>query len=88
MTREYAGHIIYTLSEEQFDKITELIQKFEEENRNNEKPKEKRVLKARGIFHECANPEMIPGEKGAWERAVVEKYAKQNKDLSQNYILT
>lgn len=34
-----------------------------------------KVLKSRGIFHECANPEMIPGEKGAWERAVVERYA-------------
>ena len=38
----------------------------------------KKVLKARGIFHECANPKMIPGEKGAWERAVVEKYAENH----------
>jgi len=35
-------------------------------------------LKARGIFRECANPDMISGEKGAWERAVVEKYAEEN----------
>ena len=38
----------------------------------------KKVLKARGIFHDCANLDMIAGEKGAWGRAVVEKYAKNN----------
>jgi len=42
-----------------------------------EKPA-KKVLKARGIFHECANPKMIQGEKGAWERAVAEKYAENH----------
>ena len=37
-----------------------------------------KILKARGIFNDCANPDMIPGEKGAWERAAVEKYANNN----------
>jgi hypothetical protein len=44
-----------------------------------DKPEKK--LSARGAFREYANPAMIPGEKGAWERAVVEllhEYAKQN----------
>jgi hypothetical protein len=42
-----------------------------------EKPA-KKVLKARGIFNDCADITMIPGEKSAWERAVVERYAKNN----------
>ena len=29
-----------------------------------------------GCFHRFANPSKIPSEKGAWERAVLEKYAK------------
>ena len=28
-----------------------------------------------GCLHHYANPSKIPGEKGAWERAVLEKYA-------------
>ena len=41
----------------------------------------KKILKARGVFKDCANPDMIPGEKGAWERAVVEKYAAEPIDI-------
>ena len=37
-----------------------------------------KTLKARGILNNCANIEMISGEKGAWERAVVENYAKND----------
>lgn len=37
-----------------------------------------KTLKARGILNNCANTEMISGEKGAWEKAVVESYAKNN----------
>jgi hypothetical protein len=29
-----------------------------------------------GCLHRFANPAKIPGEKGAWERAVSEKYAE------------
>jgi hypothetical protein len=32
--------------------------------------------KTRGSLHKYANPGLIPHEKGAWERAVVENYAK------------
>ena len=78
MTREYARNIIYTLSEEQFDKISELIQEFAEENIPKEQSKEKKVLTARGALNKYANPAMIPGEKGAWERAAVEKYVERN----------
>jgi hypothetical protein len=37
-----------------------------------------KTLKARGIFKGCANADRIQGEKGAWERSVVEKHAKDN----------
>jgi hypothetical protein len=39
-----------------------------------EKPPRK--LKACGIAHKYANPDLIPLEKTAWEMAVVEKYGK------------
>jgi hypothetical protein len=42
----------------------------------NEKPK--KVMKAKGLCHDVANTKPISGEKGAWERAVVENYAKNN----------
>ena len=76
MTREYVREIIDTLSEEQFNKFIIILQKEDFIQKNTEKAKKPKALKAKGIFRECANPEMIPFEKGAWERAVVEKYAK------------
>ena len=36
----------------------------------------KKTLKSKGIFNYCADISKIADEKGAWERAVVEKYAK------------
>jgi len=39
---------------------------------------QKKILKARGILKAYADPKKIAGEKGAWERAVVEKYAENN----------
>ena len=36
------------------------------------------LLKAFGILNDLANRTDIEGEKGAWERAVVEKYAKDS----------
>jgi len=35
------------------------------------------LTKARGGLHKYANPNLIPFEKGTWEKTVVEKYAKQ-----------
>ena len=35
------------------------------------------LAKARGGLHKYANPDLIPFEKGTWEKAAVEKYAKQ-----------
>jgi len=78
MTREYARNIIYTLSEEQFDKISELMQTFEKENKKDEHPQEKRVLKSKGALHKYARPNMIPFEKEAFGKAVVERYVEKN----------
>ena len=38
----------------------------------------KKSLKSKGMFNHCADISKIEGEKGAWERAVVEKYAKDH----------
>jgi len=35
------------------------------------------LAKARGGLHKYANPDLIPLEKGTWEKITVEKYAKQ-----------
>ncbi|MDR2579593.1 MAG: hypothetical protein LBC85_01190 [Fibromonadaceae bacterium] len=35
------------------------------------------LAKARGSLRKYANPSLIPFEKEAWEKAAVEKYAKQ-----------
>ena len=78
MTREYARNIIYMLSEEQFDKLSELIQKFNDENQKKDQLKGKNILTAKGALNKYANPKMIPDEKGAWERAVIEKYVERN----------
>ena len=56
-------------------KTIKIILKGTEAIISSEKP-EKKALTARGVAHKYANPEMITSEKGAWERAVVERYAK------------
>ena len=38
----------------------------------------KRTLMSKGILNHVADVTKIPGEKGAWERAIVEKYAKDH----------
>jgi len=73
-TKEYAISILNTLSDEQLNKIIELILVFQ--NEKNEKNFHGKKFEAMGILNEYANPEMIQFEKGAWERAVVEKYAE------------
>ena len=35
------------------------------------------LAKTRGGLHKYANPNLIPFEKGTWEKAAVEKYARQ-----------
>jgi len=61
----FAGKVIKIIFQDDGAKIIE------------EKPRQK-TLKAKGIFSDYANTEMISGEKGAWERAVVERYAEDN----------
>ena len=78
ITREYAINVINTLSDEQIDKLIKIahvlgFSKVAEE----EQPKEKRAS-AMGIANKYANPDLIPFEKGAWERAVIEKYEQNH----------
>ncbi len=43
--------------------------------------KEKSQLKAFGILHEYANPDLIPQEKDAFGLAMKEKYGKETTDV-------
>ena len=38
----------------------------------------KKILTTKGALNEYANPELIPFEEGAWERAAVEKHEKKH----------
>ena len=49
--------------------IITIMDEFVETTRKQEAKKS-----ARGILSKYANPDLIPKEEGAWERAVVEKY--------------
>ena len=40
--------------------------------------KYKKTLTAKGALHKYANPEMIPYEREAFEKAIVEKYEKKD----------
>ena len=39
------------------------------------------ISKVVGILHEYANPELIPLEEGAWERAVAQKHLKLLEEI-------
>jgi|GEM_PF-6898840 len=58
-------------------KIIRIILEGDEAKILTQRP-QKKPLKSRGIFSDHADLDMVKGEKGAWERAVVEKYAKDN----------
>ena len=64
--REKAYDIFQQLTEEQLEQFVKMFEKVQ-------KPKKR---SARGILHECANPELIPLEKTAWEQAAVEQEIK------------
>lgn len=71
-TRERVYKLIDTLDEE---KLKALLLLFDNNNDNNiEIKSDNQVEELMGIFSDYANPELIPLEEGAWERAVVEKH--------------
>jgi len=50
---------------------------YEDPEYNEDKPPKAGLAKARGGLRKYANPDLIPFEKEAWEKAAVKKYAKQ-----------
>ncbi len=70
-TREMAYSMIDNLDEEQLNALVVILRGMMKE----EPPKEKKSAASLcGIFHDVANPELIPLEKTAWEQAAVEKH--------------
>ncbi|MDD7295069.1 MAG: hypothetical protein PUG85_06585 [Oscillospiraceae bacterium] len=65
-TRELVHSMIDELSEEQLQALIILL--------GGTISKKNTVKSVRGIFSDCANPDLIPLEKDAWERAAAEKY--------------
>lgn len=74
-TRQKINEMLDNFSEDQLNSLLKLMTTQFVEKRPDPKIKEQ-VDKAFGILHYGARPEMIPGEKGVWERAYVTN--KQN----------
>ena len=56
------------------EELEEFIAVFGKSSQKSEKKS------ARGVWSAAANPDLIPLEEGAWERAVVERYGGENED--------
>jgi len=82
-TREIAYSMIDNLDEEQLNALVVILRGMMKDT----PPKEKKSAASLcGIFHDVANPDLIPLEKTAWEQAAVEKHIRfleeQNRENS------
>lgn len=68
-TKEKVHTIVDRLSEEQLNALLVILGSVD-----NSDSDDNDVDAVRGILHDCANPDLIPLEEGAWERAVAERY--------------
>ena len=75
-TREMLYQDIAVLTDEQVEKLAEFVRSIKQSSHSETKKS------ARGIFHDVANPEMIPLEKKAWEEAAVEKHIKALEEMN------
>lgn len=81
-TREIAYGMIDRLDEEQLNALLVILGGLV----HDEKPKEKiKAASVRGIFHDVANPELVPLEKYAWEQAAVEKHIRQMEEMKHDH---
>lgn len=71
-TRELAYSVIDGLTDEELEAFIILFGK------GRVKPIQKKS--ARGAWSSAANPDLIPLEEGAWERAVMERYGVEDED--------
>lgn len=68
-TKERVHTIVDRLSEEQLNALLVILGSVDKSDNNDND-----VDAVRGILHNAANPDLIPLEEGAWERAVAERY--------------
>ncbi|MBR1529516.1 MAG: hypothetical protein IJ642_09480 [Oscillospiraceae bacterium] len=78
-TREIAYSMIDHLDEEQLNALIVILRGMTKE----EPPKKKKSAASLcGIFHDVANPDLIPLEKTAWEQAAVEKHIRFLEEMN------
>ncbi len=78
-TREIAYQMIDALDEEQLITVVTFINNLKQEKQN----VSDEVDALCGIFHDVANPNLIPLEKNAWEQAAVEKHIKFLEEMKR-----
>lgn len=80
-TREKVYSMVDRLNEEQLNALFVILGGMLHE----EKPKVKKsAASLRGVFHDAANQELIPMEKGAWEQAAVEKHIRLLEEIKHD----
>lgn len=79
-TREIAYSMIDNLDEEQLNALVVILRGMMKEKLTKEK---KSAASLCGIFHDVANPELIPLEKTAWEQSAVEKHVKFLEEMNR-----
>ena len=74
-TREWAYNMIEELTEEDFNTLIGVLKVMHEHS--------KRIKKksVRGAWSFAANPDLVPLEEGAWEKAAVEKHLQILEDM-------
>lgn len=81
-TREIAYQMIDGLDEEQLITVVTFINNLKQERQN----VGDEVDALCGIFHDVANPDLIPLEKTAWEQAAVEKHIRFLEEMKSAYL--
>ena len=69
-TREMLYQDIAFLTDEQVEELAEFVKKIKQRKENDADE----VDALCGIFHDAANPDLIPFEKNAWAEAAAEKH--------------
>ncbi len=78
-TREMATKMLDGLNEEQLITVVRFISNLKQNNQNSVNNEVDALC---GIFHDVANPDLIPLEKTAWEQAAVEKHVRFLEEIS------
>lgn len=74
-TREMIYRDIAFFTDEQIEELSIFVKQIKNRQTTNE------VDSLCGIFHDVANPDLIPLEKEAWAESVKERYIKENENI-------